>query len=247
MNTSTELIPSISIAALLQARDAITERVDKAMALLVEADGIAASARLKKPTHAYMERYEFRNFDSIIAAEVDASAWQLLLSESGMLSLLDAKARDEWHWAIQNRKTAALTREAIAGTFGQLYEDRGAMMERGVVEVFKHLSWCYKSNSPVAFGRRIITRWHRYGGGSAVDDLWRIMAVYDGKPAPDHRALSIQLDAIRGTGKVETPYFTCNLFRNGNLHVRFTRPDLVDKVNGVLAKHYGAVLPPAQQ
>lgn len=34
-------------------------------------------------------------------------------------------------------------------------------------------------------------------------------------------------------------------FLNGNAHITFLRPDLVDRMNQILAKHYPNALPPA--
>lgn len=255
---SAELIPSISIAALLQARDAVMERVEQAMALIREADGIAKAANISGPMYAAANlRYgyghgSFDQFEDLCRREMDASAWNLLLRESGMAAMLDKTAKDQWHEAIQKKQTAPLTREAIAGTFGQLYEDRGAMFERGVIEVFRSLSWNYKTNQPAAFGKRVIVavnRWHQ--GHEKLDDLWRVMCVLDGKPPPDNRnAVMVLLHGAtrKNDNAAETPYFKIKLYPGvGNAHLTFTRPELVDRMNAILAKHYGAALPKARR
>ncbi len=243
-----DLIPSISIAGLLQARDAVMDRVNEAMRLMNEAGEIAIAARIESPIHVltYADRYGLTKFDEICRKHLDASAWKLLLDESGMRSMLDATARKEWDEAIYSRKTAPLTREAIAGTFGQLIEDRGAMFDRGVIECYRGLNWDYKTNQGAAFGKRLVVKVY-YNGSDKLDDLVRVMSVLDGKPQPDHRngMWSLIEKARQGSQAFETPYFTGRTFRNQNVHLTFTRMDLIDRMNGILAKHYGASLPRA--
>jgi hypothetical protein len=41
----------------------------------------------------------------------------------------------------------------------------------------------------------------------------------------------------------ESEYFRFELYRNGNLHIVFKRPDLVAKANKIVADYYGEVLP----
>ncbi len=42
--------------------------------------------------------------------------------------------------------------------------------------------------------------------------------------------------------EVETAYFKIRIFKNGNAHLWFTRKDLIEKVNKLLAEYYGEVL-----
>jgi hypothetical protein len=44
-------------------------------------------------------------------------------------------------------------------------------------------------------------------------------------------------------GQVENDYLAIRTFKNGNGHVMFKRPDLVDAMNRIIAKHYPGALP----
>ncbi|EHC8103186.1 DUF4942 domain-containing protein, partial [Escherichia coli] len=44
----------------------------------------------------------------------------------------------------------------ILSTFEQLHQNKDEVFERGVINVFKGLSWDYKTNSPCKFGSKII-------------------------------------------------------------------------------------------
>lgn len=72
------------------------------------------------------------------------------------------------------------------------------MFERGVINVFKWLSWDYKTNSPCSFGKKNIinnlvtdNRWgYSLNWGWRRDqltDLKRMLFLLDGKSIPDNR------------------------------------------------------------
>ena len=92
------------------------------------------------------------------------------------------------------------TADNILSTFAFIHGSRGELFERGVISLFRRLSWDYKTNLPVRFGKRIILA-HLlsiYGNDHAhaflnhtttdeLDDLLRVLDVLAGKPEPDHR------------------------------------------------------------
>ncbi|EEU3419567.1 DUF4942 domain-containing protein, partial [Escherichia coli] len=39
-------------------------------------------------------------------------------------------------------------------------------------------------------------------------------------------------------------YFTVRGYQKGTVHIVFKRPDLVEKLNDIIARHYPGVLPP---
>lgn len=260
------LLPSISIENLCNQRDAIVERITQARALLLEGKAIFSTM-----CEGDLERY-FRQAGygsrgevyNILAVEgldhllqsMDGQAWSYLLNQSGLRTFMDKKALAEWREAIVNQTTPPLTRENIAATFGGLYEDRQAMVERGMVELFRRLSWDYKTNNPVMLGKRIIVRGvTQYGGDcfcwSTLDeltDLERALRVLDGKRELDKREQCIDVrmrDAgSKHGGTLVTDYFSIRWYgKAGTGHITFTRPDLVERLNQIIAKHHPAALP----
>lgn len=69
---------------------------------------------------------------------------------------MDAQARDEWNKNLEEYELPAISEENILSTFWQLQHSKAAVFERGIIKVFKGLSWDYKSNNPCSFGKRII-------------------------------------------------------------------------------------------
>ena len=261
-------VKSVSIQNLLNQRDAVIERIGNAIALLHEAQNIADAAHLTQEYRGFAYllqgkdhymRTDLLDGDALtgIRSRIDASAWDYLMSESGLLSLMDSKARADWRNKIEHCDTPELTRDNIRATFGMLHDTRGDMFERGVIECFRRLSWCYKTNRPFAFGKRIVMTYIRSYGHFSHDkldhiaDLQRVFCILDGQPEEDHRnGIYRRLsDAERGSrglitaGTHDDVYMHFRWFKNGNAHITFKRMELVEKMNAILAKHYPGALP----
>jgi hypothetical protein len=270
-----ELVPNISIANLLAQRDAIVERLKRMAELHAEieelsnaafGDDSAAPALECRRAHASLD--SDRGLARLIK-RVDATAWQYLMSESGLRTFMDGEAREQWDRALHDGRPEDipdLTLETIWETFHGLHEQRGLMFERGVVRCFRRLSWDYKTNQPCLFGKRIILEnvldiWNasggkRYSSGPSwtgcnrLDDLLRVMMVLDGQPEQDHRQGAYNVlrkhfsydkhsrNAVELAGMI-----SIKCYKNGNGHITFLRPDLVDKLNEIVARHHPNALP----
>lgn len=290
--STTDLVPSVSIAHLVNARAGVAERLRQAFALVQEAADIAAAGHVGMPRvtisrdfgrHAGSydvaaariktdssgrtwdtERCPARELERQMRLGIDCAGWQYLMHESGLRSLMDAKARDTWDKAIGDGDVPELTEANIRSTFRMLHDSRAEMFERGVIACFKSLSWDYKTNMPQKFGKRIVLRFIRgqvtssrgssgtllgtanYHGCNTLDDLSRVLSVLDGKPEPDHRigwyGRINRVDRVTDPA-AEDDYIRVRSFRNGNGHATFKRPDLVDQMNRIIAKHYPNALP----
>lgn len=270
--TTSELVPSLSIDNLVARRDALVARVREAHRLLADVDaemreeigerhgwwpGYSLSLQFSSGNHAYFT--DERGIE-VAMKKIDASAWSFLLHESGLKSFLDAAAREQWRAAIDKEEVPELTVKNIEATFDALFAARGDMFERGVIEAFRKLSWDYKTNNAVKFGKRLVLKylvdhsvggdpWPSHSGCDKLDDLIRVMSVLDKQPEPDHRHGSWRLlkDAGWCTSTRDVTLhglFSVRGFKNGNAHLTFLREDLVDKMNLILARHYPHALPP---
>lgn len=184
--SSTELVPSVSIANLVNQRAAVLDKITAAVQLLREASTMAGAAHLGMPRMMISNEYsrggynerdlcaarlranatdgktwdheqsEIADVAKMIRLGVDSSGWQYLMHESGMRSLMDATARKDWDKAISDGQIPELTEANIRSTFSMLHDSRGEIFERGVVACFKGLAWDYKTNLPQKFGKRIV-------------------------------------------------------------------------------------------
>lgn len=189
---------------------------------------------------------------------IDRRIWRDLMNKSGMLSLMDAQARDEWHKSLEKDDIPAISEDNILSTFEQLHQSKGEVFERGVINVFKGLSWDYKTNNPCYFGKKIIVnnlvKYDKWGYSLSwgwrrdqLADLERMLFLLDGKTIPDNRHdVTIRLmDFIRDNPRqqvFEDDLFTIRLFQKGSGHITFKRMDLVEKMNDIIAKHYPGML-----
>ncbi|HCR3451323.1 TPA: DUF4942 domain-containing protein, partial [Citrobacter werkmanii] len=134
-----------------------------------------------------------------ITRNLDRGIWRDLMKKSGMLSIMDAQARDQWYRNLEGDDIPVVSEANILSTFEQLHQSKGEVFERGVINVFKGLSWDFKTNSPCKFGAKIIVtglvKYDRWGFGlnwgwqrDRLADLERMLMLLDGKPVPDNRA-----------------------------------------------------------
>ncbi|EJM7984720.1 DUF4942 domain-containing protein, partial [Escherichia coli] len=87
-------------------------------------------------------------------------------------------------------------------------------------------------------------------GREALDDLVRPFYLLEGRNVPDFRnSIGAQYGEFLGNGDnigelFEGEYFTVRGYQKGTVHIVFKRPDLVEKLNDIIARHYPGVLPP---
>jgi len=172
------------------------------------------------------------------------------------------------HWVIigfvssrishSNCHLPAISEANILSTFEQLHLHKMDVFERGIINVFKGLSWDYKNNSPCSFGKKIIVnnlvthnRWRfSLSWGWRRDqlaDLERMLFLLDGKPIPDNRGdiCTRLMEHIRDnqTKEVyEDEFFRIRYFQTGTAHLTFKRLDLIDRMNDIIAKYFPGML-----
>lgn len=185
---------------------------------------------------------------------IDAALWEYLLALSGMRTFMDAQAKREWAKVINELDTPELTEDVVHTTFADLRDRRSGFFERGVVSLFRRLSWDYKTNKPQRFGKRLILKhvvdiygFANQGACEALDDLVRACRLLDKKPEPDHRqglyrALSAP-SMNRKPREWRDEYLHIRTYLNGNGHITFLRTDLVAKLNRILHKNCPDALP----
>ncbi|HDS5592583.1 TPA: DUF4942 domain-containing protein [Enterobacter hormaechei subsp. xiangfangensis] len=264
---NTEVINSTSIERIVTRRNTALERIE---ALILQLDGISqltsgigggtANDWAMHTSHRYgswlIEPLEAAM--KAIIRNIDRSIWHDLMGKSGMISLMDAQARDEWYGSLEKDDIPTISEANILSTFEQLHQSKAEVFERGVINVFKGLSWDYKSNSPCKFGKKIIVeglvqydRWgfhFRHGRRrDQLSDLDRMLNLLDGKPVPENRNdLAVRLDthiSKQFASVFQDEYVEIRYFQKGTGHIIFKRRDLVEKMNDIVAKHYPGLLP----
>ncbi|WP_048795337.1 MULTISPECIES: DUF4942 domain-containing protein [Serratia] len=263
----TDVICSTSIERIITGRNSALAQIE---ALIQQLDDISTMTRSigGKTALDWAMKQDFRcgcwlmekteTAMKAITRNLDRGIWRDLMQRSGMLSLMDAAAREQWYNSLEKEDIPAVSEANILSTFEQLHQSKGEVFKRGVINVFKSLSWNFKTNSPCNFGNKIIVtglvKYDRWGFGlnwgwqrDRLADLERMLMILDGKPIPDNRAdvtrrLGDHIHENRHSNRYEDEMFTIKYFQKGTVHITFKRPELVDKLNDIIARHYPAML-----
>ena len=161
----TEVICSTSIERVVSGRNvactqitALINQLDEISMLTNSIGGGTSMEWGMRPGHRYdcwfTEKAETAM--KAITRNIDRSIWRDLMLKSGMLSLMDAQARDQWNKSLDDGELPEISENNILSTFEQLHQSKSEVFERGVINVFKGLSWDYKTNRPCSFGKKII-------------------------------------------------------------------------------------------
>lgn len=201
---------------------------------------------------AYNARDEF---EKLLTANIDRRCWSHLMEHLGFDTLLDSQARSEFQASIRDAPPAFTVENANA-TFSTVWANRREMYLRGIANVFMKMDRRFRSHDAFAIGNRLIfsnalavdyTGWSHYGDGNkrdALGDVERIFRELDGKgPLPRGQQVSERIAISPGARphRFEEDYFKIDVFKNGNIHLWFTRKDLLAKVNELLLEYYRPV------
>lgn len=259
------VIPSVAIDQILSARQQGLEIYRQAVGLLNEAKTLlnsAAGGSAYGFTTVLSEAVrwgEVSDNSQRLEREVDAKIWDRLMNETGMYTFMSSSQRNEWDKQRHSEKMPAVTLDTVLATFEHLHSNKQATFEQGVIDVFRSLSWDYKTNNPCRLGKKIILDYMLDGlkynqpsvslrGRERIDDLAKVCAVLDKGTIPDHRIgvganFSEWFSEADWSALFTCDYFTLRVFKKGSCHLVFSRSDLVDQLNDIVSRRYPNMLP----
>lgn len=254
-----ELITSTDVERLVTLRKQLIDRAEAATSELLS---------IQREMTQYYTHFGFNNSsrDGVeirsnpmpdITKNIDKAMWGYLMEKTQMFSVMDHATKAKFRKDLEN--PPALTVESVAATFAELLNSRDDIFEQGIINLFKNLSWDYKTNQPQKFGKRIVKTFFcrpNYSKGMAVNygrasdelvDLERIMLSIDKKPQPEHsKTLPYRIDSYSqqtGEKSYQDDYVSVKMFKNQNMHIEFKRPDIIEQMNFVIARNYPGALP----
>ncbi len=184
----------------------------------------------------------------------DGGMWDALFKSGKVYDLMDATALKEIEDSMRET-VPAFELENVLSTISSLQENSDDIWKRGIAASFSQLDDRFKSHDAFKIQSRMIIErcfcqygyWSEYSKARRkIQDVERVLAKLDGKQPNPHGLIEAVNESRKNnekTGYVETEYLRIRTFKNGNAHLWFTRPDLVKKVNLLLADYYGEVLP----
>jgi hypothetical protein len=192
-----------------------------------------------------------------VTKQVDCSVWTYLIGATDLQSLMDADTLKAFREQVQ-KEPPLVTVDNLIATLTDLRDRRGQIFQQSIVNLFRKLDRGYANNDAYRLNKKLVFEycWRELGYGfygyraDQLADLDRAFHVLDGKTAPSHLN-----DAKHVVGaachkreqRAESEYFKFELYKNGNLHVVFKRPDLVAKANKIVADFYGETLADARR
>ncbi|EPV0704967.1 DUF4942 domain-containing protein [Klebsiella pneumoniae] len=276
LNTSEntgDIIPSVPIDLIIAQRTAGIAAFMEGLEKLREAELLFAAAA---------EKDWFSGLDEIVASGrrcrkeneiealrrrvarcVDSSIWTRLMTQTGMFTFMSSEQHDKWTDQVYSEECPEVTLDNVISTFQHLHASKNETFVTGIIDVFRKLSWDYKTNNPCRLGKKIILEGvlsinvsrNRYASVRTnaqnwINDLARAFCLIDKKNVPDSRIAEgsqyrdfINLNSYTLNGVFTCEWFTIKSFWKGSAHVTFTRPDLVDKINEIVASRYPDALP----
>lgn len=263
-----DVIPSVAIDRIIALRESGLKQFTEALALLSSARRLFLDACNVKSLYSYdicvkdainWESQPQRAQDAI-RKTIDGKIWHRLMLETGMYTLMSTRQRDEWDRQVSGENMPEITLDTVLATFNQLHASKNDTFEQGVIDLFKSLSWDYKTNSPCRFGKKIIVSrlMESYSSGrnylgtpgrSKLDDLTKVFYLLEGRNVPDHRVsegakFGEHFEREGFSGAVyEAEYFSMRYYMKGTAHITFKRPELVDRLNDIVARHFPDMLP----
>nr|WP_275370560.1 DUF4942 domain-containing protein [Klebsiella pneumoniae] len=230
---SAEVVPSVAIERIISLRDEgirlyldAIGQIRKARDLMQEAGGCQYLYDFDKAVENAIRWKDTPSDRAVtaIARVIDGKIWDRLMSETGMYTLMSNKQRQEWDRQVAGSEMPPITLDNVMSTFRHLNASKADTFTQGLIDIFKSLSWDYKTNNPCMFGKRIIiaplldvwrSGWVRFSsdGHTKIDDLARPFYVLDGRNVPDHRVSDgAKLDAFFSENQFNGKVFECDYF-----------------------------------
>ncbi len=246
------------IVAMIDRRDKAKELMEQAIDLIAQAQRIAPQYAYESALGNSVSWYSdcTDKNKSILRRALDRKCWTTLLSRTKLGSVMNAKQLEKVRKDIEQH-APELTHNRAMTTFMDMYVSKEETFRSGLVDVFKSLSGNFKSHDAFKIQKRLILTgalgaygWSSFSTGrDRFNDLWHYMSLLDGQdptqvPYDEQPANIIDKKSCCGVMEFEFEQFRIKTYLNGNVHVWMDiRPDLISKVNKLIAEHYGSTLP----
>lgn len=235
-----------TLSDVCETRLRVLEQIERAHQMLEDAESaLGQVARFTWPRESSP-----RNNYADTVREIDQRLWREAFDMTGFLLLMDEEAKRKFFDEL-GKDAPPFTEANIRSTFLTLAQEADAMFVRGLVNVFRRLSKEHRTNTNSPFkvnGRAILpymvsVRWRgglevNYRSSERLNDLDRVFKLLAGK-VHQPRALEFAINAVFvGGNYYEDGFYEIRGYRNGNMHLRFKRTDLLDKANRLIGDYY---------
>lgn len=262
---NTNIVPKASIEELCLHRASAIEGYDQVREAMQRTSKAVKRMNLTQsynPVGLYLCNSGNRGYSrEIFIKDLDAALWRHALEALGMDKLMGAKQKMEFRNQLEG-EPPAFEVETVYATISGWTAGAADTFEQSVMDCWDNLSHGFKSNDGL-FGERAIydyavrycefTDFYSWTYGTSwrtsvrdkLHDLERIFSILDRQPLEIHTVDLVNENfRSKAEGKAQTftgPYFRLKWFKKGTLHIHFTRPDLIDQVNEIIARRSNRV------
>lgn len=195
--------------------------------------------------------YLFRREGAVAALNSDF--WDKAMKITDVLDMMPQARRDDWNDSISNLKCPPFEDKIVRDTIMGLLASRGQFLAERVDGIFKGLSGEHVTNSPAAFGKRMILAsllsmdYPDSRKCGLLNDLRCVIAKFMRRDEPKHYASDQLIRSLRRRWgewvEVDGGSLKVRLYRKGTAHIE-VHPDMAWRLNAVLAQLYPRAIPP---
>lgn len=186
-------------------------------------------------------------------AALHADYWDKALRLTDVLECMPQKRRDEWYELIRSHATPPFEDEAVYLTLQDMLNSRERFLAERVEGIFRALSGEHVTNSPAAFGKRMIiyvmTSYGttNYTNEGHISDLRKIIARFMGRDEPTGFGMTTRViqAGMAQTGEwlsIDGGAMRIRCYKKGTAHLEI-HPDMAWRLNAILALLYPSAIP----
>lgn len=186
-------------------------------------------------------------------AALHSDYWDKALRLTDVLECMPQVRRDEWYELIKKHETPPFEDEAVYLTLQELLNSREKFLAERVEGIFRALSGEHVTNSPAAFGKRMIiyvmTSYGttNYTNEGHISDLRKIIARFMGRDEPTGFGMTARVihAGMAQTGEwlsIDGGAMRIRCYKKGTAHLEI-HPDMAWRLNAILATLYPTAIP----
>ena len=186
-------------------------------------------------------------------AALHSDYWDKALRLTDVLECMPQVRRDEWYELIKKHETPPFENEAVYLTLQELLNSREKFLAERVEGIFRALSGEHVTNSPAAFGKRMIlyvmTSYGttNYTNEGHISDLRKIIARFMGRDEPTGFGMTTRViqAGMAQTGEwlsIDGGAMRIRCYKKGTAHLEI-HPDMAWRLNAILATLYPTAIP----
>lgn len=187
-------------------------------------------------------------------AALNAAYWSKAMQLTDVLNYMPQARRDEWNKSITEQTCPEFEDQTVRSTLAGLLNMRSQFLAERVDGIFRGLSGEHVTNSPAAFGKRMIVGYvlndywsANHGKCGLINDLRCVVAKFMGRDEPGYSASEGLINALKGRWgewvAVDGGALKIRLYRKGTAHIE-VHPDMAWRLNSTLAHLYPMAIPP---